>query len=166
MRTPVLAQFPRLHTFAVSFILTLLIASSVVAQSQSTTGTIQGTVVDTNGAAVPGANVEIKNIDTNLSRSLTTDDDGRFVAPLLQPGFYNVNVSKQGFKTGIAEKAELTVGQTLPITFSLAPADVAGNVTVTTTQTVDTVKTEASTTLNATTVSTTPILGRKFEDLL
>ena len=166
MRTPVLAQFPRLYTFAVSFILTLLIASSVMAQSQSTTGTIQGTVVDTNGAAVPDANVEIKNVDTNISRSLKTDDDGRFIANLVQPGIYNVSVSKQGFKTGIAEKAELTVGQTLPITFSLAPADVAGNVTVTTTQTVDTVKTEASTTLNATTVSTTPILGRKFEDLL
>src|SRR5437868_966379 len=113
MRTPVLAHFPRLHTFAVSLIFTLLIASSVFAQSQSTTGTIQGTVVDTNGAAVPGANVEIKNLDTNFSRSLTTDEDGRFVAPLLQPGFYTVTVSKQGFTTAIAEKAELTVGQTL-----------------------------------------------------
>src|SRR5215217_531676 len=164
MRTPVLGNFPRIHTFAVGFIFTLLIASSTFAQSQSTTGTIQGTVVDANGAAVADANVEIKNLDTNSSRSLTTDNEGRFTALLLQPGKYSVTVTKQGFGTPSAE-VELTVGQTLPITIPLAPAGVEGNVTVTS-PTVDTVKTEASTTLNEKAVSTTPILGRKFEDLL
>jgi hypothetical protein len=166
MCTPVLGNFPRLHTFAVSFILTLLIASSVFAQSQSTTGTIQGTVVDTNGAAVPGANIEIKNLDTNLSRTLTTDDEGRFVALALPPGRYSVTVSKQGFTTPQLPETTLTVGQALSIPFSLEPSNVEGKVTITTTPTVDTVKTEASTTLNETAVSTTPILGRKFEDLL
>src|SRR5215217_2010876 len=164
MRTPVLGNFPRIHTFAVGFIFTLLIASSTFAQSQSTTGTIQGTVVDANGAAVADANVEIKNLDTNSSRSLTTDNEGRFTALLLQPGKYSVTVIKQGFGTPLAE-VELTVGQTLQITIPLAPAGVEGNVTVTS-PTVDTVKTEASTTLNEKAVSTTPILGRKFEDLL
>ena len=54
MRTPVLSSFPRLLTFAASLILTLLIASNTGAQTQITTGTIQGTVVDANGAVVPG----------------------------------------------------------------------------------------------------------------
>jgi hypothetical protein len=53
MRTPVLGKFPRIQFFA-AFILTLLIVPAIFAQSQSTTGTIQGTVVDQNGAAVPG----------------------------------------------------------------------------------------------------------------
>jgi outer membrane receptor for ferrienterochelin and colicin len=167
MCTPVLGNFPRLHTFAVSFILTLLIASSVVAQTQITTGTISGTVVDTNGAAVSGANVEIKNIGTSLVRNLTTDEGGRFNALQLQPGIYSVTVTKQGYDTGLADKAELTVGQNLQIPFSLGPAKVeGGTVTVTTVPTVDTTKTQISTTLNETAVSTTPILGRKFEDLL
>jgi len=144
----------------------LLVVSSAGAQTQITTGTIQGTVVDVNGAVVPGANVEIKNIDTNFTRTLTTDEDGRFVAPLLQPGNYKVTVSKQGFATAELPSAALTVGQALSIPFSLKVSNVQETVTVTSTPTVDTVKTEASTTMNETAVSTTPVLGRKFEDLL
>src|SRR6185503_14171232 len=166
MRTPVLSSFPRIFTFAASLILTLLIASSAGAQTQITTGTIQGTVVDANGAVVPGANVEIKNLGTNFSRTLTTDDEGRFVAPLLQPGNYSVTVSKQGFATTVLESTALTVGQALSIPFSLKISSVEERVTVTTTPTVDTLKTEASTTMNETAVTTTPVLGRKFEDLL
>jgi len=144
----------------------LLVVSSAGAQTQITTGTIQGTVVDVNGAVVPGANVEIKNIDTNFTRTLTTDEDGRFVAPLLQPGNYKVTVSKQGFATAELPSAALTVGQAMSIPFSLKVSNVQETVTVTSTPTVDTVKTEASTTMNETAVSTTPVLGRKFEDLL
>jgi len=166
MRTPVLSSFPRIVIFAASLILTLLIVSSAGAQTQITTGTIQGTVVDVNGAVVPGANVEIKNIDTNFTRTLTTDEDGRFVAPLLQPGNYKVTVSKQGFATAELPSAALTVGQAMSIPFSLKVSNVQETVTVTSTPTVDTVKTEASTTMNETAVSTTPVLGRKFEDLL
>ncbi|HEU5130990.1 MAG TPA: carboxypeptidase-like regulatory domain-containing protein, partial [Pyrinomonadaceae bacterium] len=84
-------------------ILTLLIAPSILAQSQITTGTIEGRVVDANGAVVPGANVEIRNLDTNLARNLTTDDEGRFVAPQLQPGKYSVSVTKEGFGTAKVE---------------------------------------------------------------
>src|SRR5215510_12279788 len=95
MRTPVPGSFPRMQCFAVVVILALLIVPAIVAQTQITTGTIQGTVIDANGASVPGANVEIKNLDTNFTRTLTTDDEGRFVAPLLQPGNYSVTVSNK-----------------------------------------------------------------------
>jgi outer membrane receptor for ferrienterochelin and colicin len=166
MRTPVRHSFPRIHSYAVSFILTLLVAPAILAQSQITTATIEGRVVDANGAVVAGADVEIKNPDTNFSRNLTTNDEGRFVAPQLQPGRYSVTVTKQGFGTAKADVTELTVGQTLSITIPLSPAGVEGTVTVTTTPTIDPVKTQVSTTLNETAVSTTPILGRKFEDLL
>ena len=166
MRTPVPANFPRIQFFTISIVLLLLIAPSIVAQTQITTGQIQGTVIDANGAVVPGANVEIKNLDTNASRNVTTDEDGRFIALALQPGNYSVTVSKQGFATTVLERTALTVGQALNVPFSLKISSVDERVTVTATQTVDTLKTEASTTLNETAVSTTPILGRKFEDLL
>src|SRR3989440_610439 len=152
--------------FGISVLVILAIASVVNAQTQITTGTIQGTVTDTNGAIVPGANVEIKNLETNLSRSLTTDEGGRFVALALPSGKYSVTVSKQGFATAVAEKLDLTVGQALNLPVTMKISQVEERVTITATPTVDTVKTEASTTLNETTVSTTPILGRKFEDLL
>src|SRR3989442_5269218 len=85
--------------FGISLLVILVIAPVVSSQTQSTTGTIQGTVTDANGAIVPGANVEIKNLDTNLLCTLTTDDGGRFVALALPPGPYSVTVSKQGFAT-------------------------------------------------------------------
>src|SRR5438128_1424403 len=91
----------------------LTIAPQVRSQTQITTGTIQGTVTDANGAIMPGANVEIKNLDTNLSKTLTTDEGGRFVALALSPGRYSVTVSKTGFATAVAEHVDLTVGQAL-----------------------------------------------------
>src|SRR5438045_3893398 len=148
MRIALLGDFPRIHTFAISFILMLLIAPAIVAQSQSTTGTIEGTVTDANGAAVPGANVEIKNLDTNLLRTLTTNEEGRFVALALPPGNYSVTISKQGFATTEVPNAVLTVGQALTLPLQLKISGVEERVTVTTTPTVDTVKTEVSTTLN------------------
>src|SRR6266576_2692304 len=154
-----------LRSLGIGLLVILATALPALSQTQITTGTIQGTVIDANGAIVPGANVEIKNLDTNLSRSLTTDDGGRFVALALPPGPYSVTVSKQGFGTLVVEKTELTVGEALTLTLSMKVSGVQERVTVTA-PTVDTVKTESSSTLNETTVSTTPILGRKFEDLL
>ncbi|HEX9202526.1 MAG TPA: carboxypeptidase-like regulatory domain-containing protein, partial [Vicinamibacteria bacterium] len=55
------------------------------AQSQITTGVIQGTVVDQTGAVVPGAEVEARSLGQNVARSLTTGPDGRFVFLQLAP---------------------------------------------------------------------------------
>src|SRR4026209_2613053 len=164
MRTPVLDYFPRIQWLAAILALTLLLVPSISAQTQSTTGTIQGTVEDTNGAAVPGANVEIKNLETNLSRTVTTDESGRFIALALPPGNYSVTASKQGFATTVLPSTPLTVGQALTVPFSLKVSNVNETVTINGTPVVDTVKTEASTTSNETAIQTTPVLGRKFED--
>ena len=152
--------------FAVSLLLLSLMAAAVYAQSQQTTGTIQGTVSDEQGGAVPGATVEIKNLDTNATRTIQTDGEGRYTALALQPGKYSVTVTKQGFATGVAESVDLTVGQILNFPVKMKISGVEERVTITATPAVDTVKTESSTTLNETAVGNTPILGRKFEDLL
>lgn len=144
----------------------VVLTTSALAQTQITSGTIQGTVLDANGAAVPGADVELKNSETNFTRSVITDDDGRFNALQLPPGRYTVTVSKQGFATLVVEKADLTVGQALNLPLAMKISSVQETVTITAVPTVDTVKTESSTTLNDVTINTTPILGRKFEDLL
>lgn len=164
LTVPPLARW--LKRLGLSGLVILVFALAAVAQTQITTGTIQGTVLDANGAIMPGANVEIKNLDTNLSRTITTDEGGRFVALALPPGKYSVTVSKQGFATAVAESVDLTVGQALNLPVTMKVSAVEERVTITATPTVDTVKTESSTTINETTVNTTPILGRKFEDLL
>src|SRR6185503_8167331 len=166
MRAPRFRSVPRLLTHVTSFIFMLLLAPAIVAQTQSTTGTMEVLVFDANGAAVPGANVEIKSLDTNATRTGSTDDDGRFVALQLQPGPYSVTVSKQGFTTGNLQSTQVTVGDTKSIRVNLTVSGVAEQVTITETLVVDTAKTQVSTTVNELAVSTTPILGRKFLDLL
>lgn len=167
MRNLMVTAFSQgIKTLSACALVTMALAALASAQTQITTGTIQGTVTDVNGAVVPGASVEIKNLATNASKTLTTDDGGRFVALTLPPGNYSVTVSKQGFATTVAEKLELTVGQALNLPVSMKVSQVEERVTITATPTVDTVRTESSTTLNQTSVSQTPILGRKFEDLL
>lgn len=167
MRNPLLRSLTaQVSGLSLCLFTIVVLTTSALAQTQITSGTIQGTVLDANGAAVPGAAVELKNTETNFSRSLTTDDDGRFAALQLPPGRYTVTVSKQGFATMVLEQADLTVGQALNLPVSMKISSVQETVTITATPTVDTIKTESSTTINERAVSTTPILGRKFEDLL
>jgi hypothetical protein len=151
---------------ALSLLLLLSAAAGVPAQTQITTGVIQGSILDEQGSVVPGASVEVKNPDTNFTRTLTTDSDGRFVFLQLRPGRYLLTVSKQGFATVIQENLELTVGQTINLNLSMKVSRLEERITITAAPTIDTVKTESSSTLNELSVSNLPVLGRKFEDLL
>jgi hypothetical protein len=167
MRNPLLCSFARwAKGVSICLFVPFLFAATVAAQTQITTGAIQGTVQDANGAAVPGAGVELKNADTNFIRTTTTDEEGRFVSLQLPPGRYTVTVTKTGFATLVVEKADVTVGQSMNLPLSMKVSSLQETVTITASPTVDTVKTESSTTINELTVNTTPILGRKFEDLL
>jgi hypothetical protein len=143
------------------------LAGNALAQVQITSGSIQGTVVDENGGAVVDAGVEALNLDTNLLKNVNTDSDGRFVFLSLPPGRYTIIVSKTGFATISQTGVTLTVGQSLvlPVTMRVSATQEKIEVSATV-DAVDTVSTAASSTLDETAVSETPILGRKFEDLL
>src|SRR5438034_6497788 len=100
MRNALLPSFAvRIKGIGICLLMLTFVAAAVQAQTQITAGTIQGTVVDANGAAVPGATVEIKNLETNLDRTLSTDESGRFVALQLPSGRYDVTVTTSGFAT-------------------------------------------------------------------
>ena len=144
----------------------LAISLPAWAQTQITTGVIQGTVTDQSGAVVPGANVEVKNVDTNNVRTQTTGTDGRFVFLQLRPGMHRVTVTLQGFATHVQEDVSVTVGQSVTVNPVMKVSGTAETVTVSGSSFVDVTRTEVSNTLNEATVATTPILGRKFEDLL
>lgn len=58
------------------------LSAATVAQSQATTGLIQGTVVDPNGAVVSGASINVKNLGTGFERTVTSNSDG-FLLPLV-----------------------------------------------------------------------------------
>jgi len=144
----------------------LVLASAAHAQTQSTTGNIQGRVQDEQGAVVPGATVEVRNVETNLTKTLATDDDGRFVFLQMPPGRYTLTASKQGFATLEQEEFTLTVGQAASLDLSMKVSQIGEKITVSAVQTVDTSNTQTTTTIEERSVSNLPVLGRKFEDLL
>ena len=90
-------------------------ATTASAQSQITTGVIQGTVTDPTGATVPGVTVEARNLETNLSRTIVTEGDGRFVFLQLPPGNYKLTFTLSGFATLVQENLPLTVEQAITI---------------------------------------------------
>ncbi|MFN6963786.1 MAG: carboxypeptidase regulatory-like domain-containing protein [Pyrinomonadaceae bacterium] len=150
----------------VSAALLILIVTMFASAQDITSGGIQGTVSDEQGAVVPGATVEARNVSTNFTRTFTTDSDGRFTLLSLPSGRYVLSVSKQGFAKLSQENVEVTVGRLLSLDITLKVSGISGDVIVTSTPTIDTVKTESSTTINEKSITNTPILGRKFEDLL
>ncbi|HEY3159792.1 MAG TPA: TonB-dependent receptor [Vicinamibacterales bacterium] len=155
-----------LYTVATA-ILVLIFAAPALAQSQITTGVIDGIVIDANGGVLPGVNVEVRNVDTNLTRTFVTGQDGRFSALQLPPGRYTVTFALPGFSTLVQENVVVTVGQTVPLNPTMKLSGISETVTVTTeAPAVDTTRTAAASTLDETTIASTPILGRKFEDLL
>ena len=76
----------------------VLSAVSVFAQSQAINGAIEGTIKDASGAVLPGVTVVVRSVDTGAERTLTTNADGYFRAPLLPLGTFKVSVSLEGFK--------------------------------------------------------------------
>jgi hypothetical protein len=156
----------KLISAAVFTALCLLLSVSTWGQAQSTTGSIQGDVLDAQGGAVAGASVDAKNLDTNYVRSESTDGDGHFAFLNLAPGRYTLTITKSGFTTIIQEHVNLTVGQVLTIPVTVKVSAVAQQVVVSDVPVIEVTKTESSSTLDESAIATTPVLGRKFEDLL
>ncbi|MGD9587499.1 MAG: carboxypeptidase regulatory-like domain-containing protein [Pyrinomonadaceae bacterium] len=141
----------------------LLMASAALGQSQSTTGTIQGVVTDPNGAVVGGASVTARNMETGFERTVTSNSDGFFTAPLLPLGRYRVTTNASGFSPSVLENVPVTLGQTLSLNVALKIGTAAETVDVTVDgEVVDTARTELSTQINERSVENLPINRRDF----
>src|SRR5262249_45930843 len=90
-------------------------ASGILAQSQATTGVIEGAVLDASGGALPGATVTIRNTGTGFEHVVTTDTQGRFRVVQLPLGPYRVTVSMTGFANLVRDGLRLEVGQTISL---------------------------------------------------
>jgi len=150
--------------FSASIVVALFLCLSVAAQSQSTTGLIQGNVIDQAGAIVQGATVVVKNTETGFERTVTSNSDGFFSAPLLPLGRYQVTVESSGFSRTTLENVNLNIGETLSLRVELkAGSGEATVVDVTAEGTgVDTSRTELNTLINERAVENLPINRRDF----
>lgn len=97
----------------------ILMIGSLAAFGQEFRGTIAGSVSDPNGAVVAGATVIVKNKATNVAQTVTTNDEGVFSVPFLQPGTYDVTVSSSGFKKSVRENLIVAVDDRLSLDFKL-----------------------------------------------
>jgi len=82
-----------------TFVLAALLAAAAAVQAQTTSGSIAGTVHDSQGGAVPGVTVTLINNQRGDQLAVTTQDTGYFTFPQVQPGTYTLRVSLEGFKT-------------------------------------------------------------------
>jgi outer membrane receptor protein involved in Fe transport len=119
----------RLFLFLVCTVALLFLPPA--AYPQTVTGTLRGTVSDSKGAVVPGADVIIRNLDTGQERNLKTGSEGVYVAPFLALGRYTVTASSAGFNKVAQENIEVTLNQTLVINFTLNPSSLTEAVVVT-----------------------------------
>jgi hypothetical protein len=101
------------------------------ANEGGTPATISGTIVDPNGATVPGATVTITNATTNQSFTTTTGSDGGYHSPTLSPGNYSVRISAPGFRNHLVQG--VSVGDTRPAyaNVTLEVGNISETVTVT-----------------------------------
>src|SRR5271170_1969794 len=97
----IMSAIRRLHVAALVCLGAVIFVFANGAYAQTFRGTILGTVTDTSGAAIVGASVTIKNVGTDLTRSVSTAEDGSYAVPELPIGTYSVTVTSAGFKSGV-----------------------------------------------------------------
>lgn len=143
-------------------LLALLFSASAYAQNAQ----ISGTLKDQSGGVLPGATVTAKNVETGLTRSATTEASGEYRVPALPPGTYTVSAELQGFSTEKRPDIVLIIDQDAVINFTLKPAALSEELTVTAdSPIVDTTKSDVSTSVSTQQIQDLPVASRRWIDL-
>jgi len=143
----------------------LLAAGTLTAQTFR--GSIAGTVTDASGAVVPNAKVTLRNVDTGVERSATSDADGNYVATELPIGNYSVTVEVQGFQTAVVTGIRVEVAGERRVDVALQPGAMTQRTEVVAeVPLVETTSNVLGGTLEARQVEDLPINGRDFGKLL
>lgn len=153
-------------TFAVLFAFLVLVCAPA-AMAQTFRGSILGTITDSSGAAIAGAQVKVFSPSTGLSRTIAANDRGEYVASELPLGTYSVTVEKKGFRTTTLTQIPVSVGSPTRADVKLAAGAVEEVVEVS--ATVPLVETASNTmggTIEAAEASELPINGRDYTKLL
>ncbi|MBN1221637.1 MAG: TonB-dependent receptor, partial [Candidatus Aminicenantes bacterium] len=142
-------------------VFSLLIGGKILAQT--THVIVEGTVVDEEGAPLPGATVTLKNVETGYVKSTQTHEDGRYLMSGIQPGKYEIEVSISGFTTQLRQGMTFAVGARLTIDFTLKTATLEEEVTVTAeSPMVEVSKSEVSAVVDRNKIDSLPLLDRDF----
>src|SRR5918993_695389 len=150
-----------IQTSTLAILFPLLLCGAAAAQ---TTGTVAGIVTDTQGLAVPGVTITVAG--PQGARSAVSDSAGRFQAPFLVPGSYDVRAEIQGFRMVEIRGVAVSLGLTSELTILMQPGDLTETVEVTgDTAIVDTTSTTIGAALTNEQLQRVPV-GRRFSDTI
>jgi hypothetical protein len=146
----------------------LLVFAAKAGFAQAVTGTLLGTVQDSSGAVLSGADVTLTNEGTDISSKTTSSQQGFYTFPNLDPGLYTVTVEAKGFKTDIAKHNQVNVEQSTRVDMTLSPGAVNEQVTVNSgaAPLVETTTSDLGTTIDQTQINNLPINGRSPQMLM
>ena len=146
--------------------LIILFWSPLWAFSQVSSASLQGTVTDQSEASIPGVEVTVTNVDTGSDRTVITDDAGRYRAPQLAIGNYEVKAELIGFRTAVRSGINLTVGQQAVVDITLEIGEISEVVEVTgLASLVNTTSSEISGLVDSKTMRDLPLNGRNYVSL-
>src|SRR3954453_8791762 len=125
MRGPFMSSLYRL------FVPIFLLAAAGFAQDR---GTVRGVVTDPSGATVPEASVTVKNVNTGLTQTVKTSNDGVYTVLYLPAGNYTVTTEKAGFRKAETSGIEVHVATvaSVDVTLAVGAVDQAVDVTAST----------------------------------
>ena len=144
----------------------LAVLNAPLAFTQAVTGTILGRVTDTTGAVMPGAAVQVQNVETDYSQTAQTDSEGRYLVRNLPLGSYSVTIQQAGFRTEVRRGITLTVGSEVTINAQLAVGNIEERVEVTgEASPVETTNATVSGLVNQEQMRDLPLNGRNIDQL-
>jgi hypothetical protein len=143
------------------------VAGGLQTASAQVTAAISGRVEDATGAAVGGATVTVKSLETSVSRTSTTDENGNYRIPSLVLGAQEVRAEKAGFKSAVRTGINLAVGQEAVVNLKLDVGPVTQEVTVSAeTSLIDATTASVSGLVTAREIKELPLNGRSFDSLI
>jgi hypothetical protein len=157
----------RFSTFGAATLLAAITAANLA--GQTSTATLVGTVMDTTGAVIPKAAVQVKRTDTSEVRGILSDEKGQFTSPNLAPGVYEVIIASPGFQMLHQSNVELAIDQVARLEFRLeigaASQSVEVNAVAASVPTINTENGTKGEVMVAKEIVEMPLNGRDFTDL-
>ena len=142
----------------------VLLACGVISlHSQEITGSISGEIRDSTGAVMPGVRVTVRNMETNVAKTVLTGPSGTYRVPFIIFGRYSVSAESPGFKVTRAENVQVSTSEEARVDLALSVGEVNETVTVDAREAL--LKTEeatVSTTVDQRMVTGLPLVGRQI----
>ena len=150
-----------------TLVLTALACMVAAAQTSDTAGAIRGVVKDHSSAAIAGAKVTIRNLDTGFMRTAVTDEHGLYLIGLLPVGDYEATVTSGKFQTARSSRLRVSLGESVSLNFTLDSKEASAEVAVVAqASAVDAQQINSFSSVSPDMVSAVPLNGRNFTDLV